>query len=202
MTKIHTIQEGTCQITPLAVAETDSLKAWLAEKAKEYQLTTLLAHADNGVVWGKVDDGTLVTACEVFKQMGFPSLDWQTLQQARLFGPEAELLLWRVDDQWQARLVQENEGQAVTFYDEFQMLWGTYWKGQCQGFTLVTDGGNRHRHAPPINAPEEMFPGKNQRPLRLQTRHYLTIAEDGLHRVLLSRLVKLSTHAQEKEKEQ
>ena len=64
MTKIHTIQEGTCQITPLAVAETDSLKAWLAEKAKEYQLTTLLAHADNGVVWGKVDDGTLVTACE------------------------------------------------------------------------------------------------------------------------------------------
>jgi len=202
MNKIRTIQKGTCQTASLAVVETDGLRTWLVEQAKQYRLTTLLAHADEGVIWGKVENGALVTADEVFEQMGFPSLNWQTLQQARLFGLEAELLLWRVDDQWQARLVKENEGQVVTFYDEFQMLWGTYWKGQAQGFTLVTDGGNRHRHAPPINAPQEMFPGKNQRPLRLQVRHYLAIAKDGLHRVMLSRLVNLTTHAQVKEREQ
>lgn len=200
MSKIRTIQGGMYQVTAVDVTETGhNLPAWLTAQAKAYRLTTLLAHADDGVIWGRMEQDHWLTAREVFAQMDFPALQWITLQQARLFGPGAELLLWRTDAGWQARLVQDGIGQEVEFYDEWQMLWGTRMLEQAHGFTLVTDGTQGHHHAPPIQLAKEAFGGPNRRPLRLQTRHYLTVADDGLLKVALSRLVGLTTESQMKE---
>ena len=39
----------------------DGLETWLAEQAHAHALSRLLAHADDGVIWGRVDAGVLST---------------------------------------------------------------------------------------------------------------------------------------------
>jgi CRISPR-associated protein (TIGR03984 family) len=121
-----------------------------------------------------------------------------TLQQARLVGPAAELLLWRTEGGWQARLVTDDVGDEVECFDEWQILWGTRCEGSRDGFTLVADGAQGLRHAPPVRVDVRLFdPGENRRPLRLQVRHYLeTDTESGLLRVTLSRLVQVTDETQ------
>src|SRR5262249_16673186 len=75
------------------------LRAWLVEQARgdtgKLGLRWLLAHSDDGVIWGKLrDDGQLYLSSDVFPVRGL-SLHSATLQQARLFGEHAELLIWR-----------------------------------------------------------------------------------------------------------
>lgn len=192
MTEIRTIRQGTYRVTPVYVDGTADLRAWLLAQAHAHALTTLLAHADDGVIWGRVHDGRMLIAREVLTQHNFPDLRWLTLQQARLFGPTAELLLWQTDAGPQARLVQEGTGTPCEFYDERQMLWGTERVTAEHGFTLVRDGAQGFFHAPPVEADARAFVGKKWRPLRLHVRHYLTLADDGLLKVTLSSLVGLS----------
>src|SRR5689334_18044010 len=83
----------------------EALLAWLLEQALAYRLDYLLAHADDGVIWGKVVDHHLVVSSEVAPKIS-PALQWETLQTARLFGQPGELLGWRDPDHgWQTRLI-------------------------------------------------------------------------------------------------
>jgi len=166
------------------------LTVWLLAQAQEFGLTTLLAHADDGLIWGQVRGERLYLSSEYFPRVS-PPLRAVTLQEARLFGPEAELHLWRDEEgRWQARLVQDGTGEPVERFDEYQMLWGTRREGEKGGFTLVSDGEMGHRHAPPVPADKLRFGQKGRRPLRLQVRHYLaTDDHTGLLYVYLSRLV-------------
>jgi CRISPR-associated protein (TIGR03984 family) len=162
---------------------------WLTAQASAHGLTTLLAHADDGIIWGRVDGGGLHTSHDVFGDAVSPPLRAVTLQQARLFGPQAELLLWRDDGGWQARLAEETpDGEH---YDEHQMLWGNQRVDGQDGFTLVSEGRQGLHHAPPVNVDAAEF-SSDHRPLRLQVRHYLrTDPETGLVQVALSRLLGL-----------
>lgn len=171
-----------------------NLCGWLEAQAKSHKLLYLLAHADDGVIWGKVDDkGELVTSDGVAPEVS-PPLRSETLQQARFFSENAELLLWRDgDNQWHARLIRDaQDGESANWqqaFDEPQMLWGTQGKAVADGFTLMTDGAQGLRHVVPVNAVGDF--ADETRPLRLIVRQYVQEDDGGFVRVVASRLVKL-----------
>lgn len=200
MKPLRKIQTGGCRVTPVATADLDDVATWLLAQAKKHNLTTLLAHADDGVIWGRMtDDETLLTSHDVFGEPPSPALRVETLQQARLFSEGAELLLWRTAESWQARLAKD--APQGEHYDQSQMLWGDGRVKVKQGFTLVEEGRQGLRHAPPVEVSEAEFlveeknseqKERSRRPLRLWVRHYLTSdPESGVVDVALSRLVKV-----------
>jgi hypothetical protein len=88
----------------------------------------LLAHAEDGVLWARVENGQLQFD---FAPQGFPPqrvhLRAETLLMARLFGPERELFLWRDDSGlWSARRIEDAALQAGHDYlEENYILQGT-----------------------------------------------------------------------------
>ncbi len=171
---------------------------WLRQQAVAHQLVWLLAHADDGVIWGRLDGGRLLTSHEAAQGderalACCPPLREETLQQARLFAQHAELLLWRDgDNAWHARLIRDaREGEPTTWddaLDERQMLWGTRGTPRPHGFTLLEDGAQGLRHAVPMQLP--LAEGGKTRPPRLVVRHYLD-KNDPFARIVASRLVGL-----------
>jgi CRISPR-associated protein (TIGR03984 family) len=206
---IRKIKAGGYDVQPVKTDDlNDNLKSWLLKQAQEYGLTTLLAHADDGVIWARVTEDGLRTSHEVFGDRPSPELRARTLQQARLFGKDGELLLWRkddatgddTDDGWRARLVRDDpEGEH---YDQPQMLWGNRLVTSREGFGLVEEGRQGLRHAPPVEVPESEFEN-DRRPLYLTVRHYLrTDNETGVVDVALSRLVSVDYTALTAEKQE
>lgn len=182
------------------------LPQWLEKQARTYDLKYLLAHADDGVVWGKFDQTyALQTSDQAFPKKQLASLRIQTLQQCRAFGQKAEVMLWRSGDNWQmaqswqARVINDVNCSEQAYIPESQMLWGTQSEATNSEFTLVADGSEGLRHAVPlINIPFSDDRAKLDRPLRLNVRHYIHYDLDGIARIYLSRLVEL-THPQIKE---
>lgn len=105
-----------------------SLEEWLKNYVVENGANYLLAHADDGVIWGKIEgdkqtgyklktsrgslEGCILKGKEIEAALKVcPELRLKTLQQARLFSGGAELLLWRADENYfQARVI-EDEGR-------------------------------------------------------------------------------------------
>lgn len=163
-------------------------KAWLEKQAEDNQLNYLLAHADDGVIWGKFKDGELITANSVFPQ--FPKLHPDTLQQCRIFGDQSEVMIWKIDGGFKARLIQDNnlKKDDYDYIPEDQILWGTQKEQEKDGFTLVSDRKQGLRHAVPLT---DISFKNNERPLRLTVHHYINEDDSGVARIYLSRLVKV-----------
>lgn len=165
------------------------LHSWLEEQAPSVSAQTpyLLAHAEDGLVWGRFDEGTLTIANQVFKNHGFPKLRLLTMQQCRIFGQQGEVLLWKYRENWKWRFIDDSEKEKIK---ERQILWGTHGKKQGN-FTLLWDGSQGLKHAVPftdiaLNADELV------KPVRLLVHHYIKYEEEtGLARIYLSRLVNL-----------
>lgn len=194
---------------------TADLRSWLLTNAPAHS-RWLLAHQEDGVIWGKINDGngddsrTLTTSDRAAtKEVGAASVTQfrlELLLECRVFGIDGELMLWRTEDGWQARRYQETNGDidlagaaSVEYIDEAQILWGTQQEkaertpSLPDGFTLVADGAEGLRHAVPLidlgfhrDQPNQMY-----RPLRLWIRHYLAQDGDGMMYIYGSRLVKL-----------
>jgi len=181
-------------VAPVATGGiSNDIKEWSQRQATQYGLKWLLAHADDGVIWGRVDHGKIVTADSIAPKVS-PPLRRETLQQVRLFAPHAELLLWRDgDDQWYARLIRDaNDGETPVWrevIDESQILWGTHAELLSNGFTLMRDGLQGLRHAVPLEVKGKFK--EESRPLRLWVRHYIAESEDGFARIVASRLLDL-----------
>jgi CRISPR-associated protein (TIGR03984 family) len=158
--------------------------AWLHEQAAQAaQGTLLLAHADDGVIWGKVVDGTLLTMPQN------TPLRAETLQQARLFNAQGECYVWRDGDgKFYARIITDSEGAPIECFDEPQILWGDRAELVDHGFTMMSDGAQGLVHYVPIQVTKARA---GKRPLRLTVRHYLKQDDNGFVRVAYSRLVKL-----------
>lgn len=187
------------------------LAGWLVERAMQNELRWLLAHADDGVIWGRVDNQALLTSGEAIlkfhstMQAGAPefseikaaiqtcvALRSETLQQVRLFSEAGELLLWRdSDNKFRARVITEpKDGEKPEWdqcYDERQLLWGSHGTPLPYGFTLLRDGSQGLRHAVPLKL--SIDNDGSTRPPRLIVRHYISKA--GFARVEVSRLVNL-----------
>jgi len=171
-----------CQKQPLDTADfAADPSGWFQKQAGVGDGAWFLAHADDGVIWGEVRADGLHLSGDAFPQIS-PPLRAVTLQQARLFGPNAELLLWKNDAAWRARLVQDGAGEDGEYYDETHLLWGTAMEEQRDGFTLLREGKEGLRHAPPL-------PPAVHLPARLRVRHYLAYDPDGQAYIACSRLV-------------
>jgi len=159
------------------------LQAWMTAQAKAYQLNWLLANADDGVIWGEIHSDSIHLSCDAFPHISPPLLP-MTLQQARLFGSSAEIMLWREGAGWRARVIQDGAGEDGEYYDENHLLWGNQAEDQKEGFLLVRQGKEGLRHAPPL-------PQDAQLPAHLKVRHYLAYDSDGQVYVACSRLIAL-----------
>jgi len=185
---------GKCEPVDVPIDFTESPHKWLERKAAAYGLKYLLAYADDGVIWGVIEDGKLFISSEAAPSIS-PRLRAQTLQECRLFSEEGgELYLWRTDGGWRARHTEDKESSEARVLDENYVLWGDHVdsiRPQDDRFTVVTDGVQGLRHAVPLRLDETILPG-GKRPLRLTVRHYLEEREEtGQLFIAYSRLVKL-----------
>ncbi len=207
-------------LTPKATCRTDIDMAdfaanptnWLSQQMQDHQLKYkyLLAHADDGVIWGRLDGQELITSHDVAPKYS-PPLRAKTLQMARIFSRAGELLVWRNEDgKWAGRLIAEVTEPNTTderasrliaepaqsaptdewteAFDEQQILLGTKAVSLDKGFYLMSEGSQGLFHAVPL------YPGKiddQHRTLRLVVRHYLKADKYGFTRVNASRLVNL-----------
>lgn len=156
----------------------------LAELARAYNLRWLLAYADDGVIWGELrSDGRLHLSGDAFSRIS-PPLRTMTLQQTRLFGQDAELLVWKDNGAWRVRVIQDGKGETGEYYDETHLLWGDKVEQQQDedGFVLLCEGKEGLRHAAPLYQPISL-------PMRLRVRHYFAYDQDGQAYISHSRLL-------------
>lgn len=183
----------TIQATPSLLGPTSNLSAatnardWFTEQIRELNLRWLLAHADNGVIWGELRDSELRLSSDAFG-LDTLTLSWTTLQQARLFGSSGELRVWMGPNNWQAQLRRDGEenGTLIEYIEETHFLWGTKANESRDGFTEIVEGSQGIIHTPPIS----VAPKETQR-AALLVRHYIAEDENGVARIVDSRLVAL-----------
>ncbi|MBD1847416.1 TIGR03984 family CRISPR-associated protein [Cyanobacteria bacterium FACHB-63] len=162
----------------------ETLHRWLEQQADQYQLCYLLAHAEDGIIWGHFPESRLRIAHNVFPE--FPPLRLSTLQQCRIFSEFGEILLWRDQMTLRSRLILQDA--STEWIEEDQILWGT--SGEVkEDFTKLQDGQQGLNHAVPRT---DIVFREGHRPVRLRIRHYVCYDEDtGVARIYLSRLVNL-----------
>ena len=196
----RSLAQRKARLTQLTVNNGDPL-AWLRQQAQAGD--TLLAHLDDGVVWGFAhQNGDWITSNQIAGYVYSPALRAERLWEARLFSEARELLLWRDGDAWRAREIRDvDDGGPCVFeecFDEPHLLWGTGGRAaQVNGvtFALLEEGAQGLRHAPPIDLglPDEGYrPLGETRRVCLVARHYL--APEDVARVAASRLVKLDVY--------
>jgi len=158
------------------------IKTWLEQQANTHNFRWLLAHADDGVIWGEVRDDGLHLSTSLFG----PELRAKTLQMARLFGEAGELYLWKSNNGWSARLVLEGKGSTKEYYDEHHLLWGTHVEKSKDGFILLRHGEEGLRHAPPFRTENDKIT------LVLNVRHFMGYDNEEQAYVDFSRLMSIS----------
>ncbi len=177
------------QVVDISEIRTSNLALVLSAQARSYGLRWLLAHADDGVIWGEFRPDGLHTSSDAFPHIS-PSLRVETLQQMRLFGPLSELLIWRDGSFWQARLIKDEVGEPHEYFDEAYLLWGNNAEQKKDGFVLLREGKEGLRHAPPLNY-EGPLPANLKDCTFIKVRHYLAYDEDDQAYIAYSRLVSI-----------
>jgi CRISPR-associated protein (TIGR03984 family) len=177
------------------------MQTWLEAKVNDLQSTEiyLLSFHDDGVVWGKIKGGKLLTSDNLSNSPS-PEFRTKTLQELRLFGEKGQLHVWRIGEtQFKASLALDGETGEYELLlseeekedekQEEQVLYGTDYVSDNGEFMIVRDGSEGLRHAFPI-VDASKFDSK-KRPLRLKVNHYIEYDQDGCARIAYSRLVKI-----------
>lgn len=177
-----------------AFPDTVSLKKWIELQAGEHKLQYVLAHAEDGVIWGYFNQGELITSSEpvdLFPKYKFAKLRSQTLQECRIFSKDGgEVHLWRNGKEWRSHFTEDSQYEETI--KERQILWGTYGQKNDQ-FTLLRDGSQGLRHAVPFTDIKIDADQKLAKRVRLVVHHYITYDDAGVARISHSRLVDLTT---------
>jgi CRISPR-associated protein (TIGR03984 family) len=183
--------------SPILPAPTDdNIREWLMEQTQiidDEEFTYLLAFADDGVIWGRVDGNTLVIAHEASQKedkKNYAQLRGKTLQQAHLFGEYAEVRIFRDEmGKWQALLIT-NEGEVIT---ESQILWGDKRAEKDQPVSpKFTKLLAERKGIPPQILPIEREKYAEGKYVRLEVHHMVDFNEDGEAYIKLSRLAGIS----------
>ncbi len=173
--------------------------SWLAKHASA-ERPYLLAHADDGVIWGLWVAGQLHTSNKLAPAIS-PLLRGITLQQAFVFGAGDEIRLFRNElGLWQARRVVD--APAPDTLVETQVLWGNKVLAQFDlsaqqdgsvGFTHLQDRVQRGLdQVLPIIIHETNLPRDGSTQPRLTVHHFIEYhPQTGEARIGLSRLVNL-----------
>lgn len=172
-------------------------RSWLEAQAAAAGLQWLLAYTTDGILWGLIDEGKLLVANDtgMFDLPG-RSLQWDRIQQLRLFGEAGELTVWHGPvignlgqaACWQASLLTEQQDAQASdaLYDEEFLLWG--WGNEQRGpFVRLVEGQQGIVHHPPVKrAIEERCRA------RIRVRQHLQIDQKtGMWCVVGSRLVEI-----------
>lgn len=162
-----------------------NIRAWL-ESQMNKDRATLLAFADDGVIWGFWDEKTLTTAHEV--DASCPLLQEKTLQQAFIFGKESEVRLFRDElGTWQA-LELKDTGEVII---ESQILWGDKPAADQPGHAIF-----QRLSAERKGIPEQLIPVQGRlnedTAVRLEIHHLVNYTEAGEAYIAISRLAGLS----------
>lgn len=150
------------------------------EKLSEISdLKILLAHADDGIIWGELRNHKFEFSSSS------PAFREETLQQIRVFGEKGELHLWRSENQWHTRLLVEGSGEEKESIEQCYLLWGDKVESVENGFSFLCHGSQGLRHAPPLIFPEKIIRSG------LTVRHYLAEDEAGQMYINMTRLVSI-----------
>jgi CRISPR-associated protein (TIGR03984 family) len=162
----------------------------------------LLAHCDDGVVWGRRNGDRWELSSSAFPEIS-PALAESNLQQLRLFGAKREILIWKADGGLQGRELADadtpmSDDDPLRPSEERLVLLGDRLDHRipnpCRNdFSVVADGRGS-RHAVPIRCHEGLFrrDGAPWWPLRLRVRHYFeSDPRSGVVRIAASRLVQV-----------
>ncbi|RIK82026.1 TIGR03984 family CRISPR-associated protein [candidate division KSB1 bacterium] len=164
----------------------------------------LLAHADDGVIWGKWTNGAIYTSHEIAPNISPPLLG-KTLQQAFIFGAKSEIRLFRDElGEWTAREIS-NPASTTDYIIEWQILWGSevvQMKPQVDAllrneFTHVRDkrqqGLDQVLPIPITQAELDIEPADKAKRPRLLVHHFIEYNDcTGEARIGLSRLVNVA----------
>lgn len=160
-------------VTPLKSDQ--ELQDWLT-KQTDYRFA--LAHADDGVIWGYFENDAWHWSGQAFPTL-LPVINFTRLQQLRLFGRDGEVLLWRADSELCGRVIVDEGDEAVKYFDEAQLLWGTAEGEPVDGFKTMREGSQGLRHAPPSAIADFGM---------LATRNYIAYDMDNCAYIKASRL--------------
>ena len=153
----------------------------------ELKFTYLLSHHDDGIIWGHFEESWKLSE----KKVNSPAFNPITLQQCRLFGPQAEFFLWRSGSGFRSRKLVEGNGEDYEYIEKRHILWGTEAEPYEANFTLMIEGQQGMLHLLPIpNA---------KPPVALRIRAYIEYKQDYRAYFRWHRLTGIETNIQPKD---
>ena len=181
----------------------DEVLAWIAKQAIGSKDQFLLAHADDGAIWGKWLNGALLTSDKVGlsnpdSRTISPPLRGETLLQAFIFAETGEIRLFRNElGEWRACRINDSAVGENERINEYQVLWGdkTIKAFPQGGFTHLQD---KTQQGLDQIIPDDFTFDEKQPDLRprLLVRHFIDYDKNsGEARIWLSRLVKIEVNA-------
>lgn len=177
-------------ITSLNSKDAEEWIAWLSgdsnsAPSETYGVQYALAHSDAGVTWGYLDNQASWKLGSDVDPVLCPRLEAKSLHELRVFGTEAEVLIWRGNEGLQGRMLADND-VIFNSSDPLRPLnEGRWLRGDPpeehdhdSGFVRYVDGGGAQHLVP------QSFPKK------FSVRHYLEQdASTGAVRIAATRLV-------------
>ncbi len=172
---------------------------WLVEAAHEHTgagtMQYALIHADDGVLWTKVEGNQLALPSEDGETKWTPKLRTATIQQCRVFGEDGELFIWReAEGQWRGRIVKHEAG-AGHYLEEQHILYGSRLHDSqiaSSGFSPIFEPTTGIRQIVPISATGLT----DDKRITLTVVNYLDRDEDHQARIFCSRLKTINTPPQ------
>lgn len=164
----------------------NDVRAWLISQATKDTPQTLLAYADDGVIWGHWDGANLVLAKNGTELRG------KTLQQAYFFDAKAEIRLFRDElNNWKARKISSDTSETERVLVEKQVLWG-----DKPDDKQPTEKGFLRVLAERKGIPSQVIPVQGELNdktcVRLEVHHLVEYNKDGEAYIIGSRLAGLT----------
>jgi len=153
------------------------------------QLRWALLFCVDGVVWGRLEGGKWILSSMIFPEI-CPEPSAEKILEFRIFGPEAEILVWRAENVFKGRLLKEEVERDIFLpAQETRVLLGNKLLEKSKGgFSRVGSPEGREQVVPLECSFEDFKDGRW--PLRLLLKHYFVrVEETGALRVAVSRLV-------------
>ncbi|MBF0502755.1 MAG: hypothetical protein HQM09_21655 [Candidatus Riflebacteria bacterium] len=184
-----------CIITPLSPSDCVKMIGDISSGKRPSSASKdeswLLAHCDDGVVWGHAepDNERLHLSWEAFAGIS-PAIKTERLQSLRLFCHNAEILIWKAENEFRGRLLMDApvSDESMKPLRRSVCLLGTRVVSTSKGFSLLEDK-NGSRHAPPLNVTFCDRPGEAGRINILD--YFSKDDESGKIRISASRLSSL-----------
>jgi len=186
-----------CTVTPLEQGEVEAILGAIIDRTgavpEPRGLRWLLATCHDGVAWGVVREGSSALSSEAFPEVS-PVPERTSLLELRLFGPAAEVRLWRTGEGFAGCRIEDApdpalDGSPGAPKRESWLLVGDLVREVRDGFSLLSGTAGK-RQAVPVEVDERRQ--TQELPLRLEVCHHLEEDEEsGAVRVVLTRFTGL-----------